>query len=97
MTSPKPSTKEVLTFAAAATAVVMTGYGLVGAGRVAIRVMRNPWVLAVAGIGALLLCTSAGSWAPAPKVLATGVREPTGGRNRHGRGTDRRRLARATG
>jgi hypothetical protein len=48
----------------AAMAAALTGYGLIGAGKAAIRGMRNPWVLAVAGIGALLLYTSVGSFAP---------------------------------
>lgn len=45
-------------------AVVLTGHGLVGAGKVAVRAARNPWVLTVAGIGALVLYTSVGLWAP---------------------------------
>jgi hypothetical protein len=48
----------------AAMATALTVYGFVGAGKAAIRAARNPWALTVAGLGALLLYTSAGSWAP---------------------------------
>lgn len=47
-----------------AMATALTAHGLAGAGKAAIRAVRSPWVLAVAGIAALLLYASAESWAP---------------------------------
>jgi hypothetical protein len=48
----------------AAVAAALTGHGLAARARPAIRAARNPSLLAVAGIGAVLLYVCAGTWLP---------------------------------
>ncbi|MBM0201954.1 hypothetical protein JNW90_01635 [Micromonospora sp. STR1s_5] len=48
---------------AAATLTSSAGYGLAGVGKLTVRAARNPWLVAIAGLGVLLLYQSAGSWA----------------------------------
>ncbi|MER7278014.1 hypothetical protein ABT369_26585 [Dactylosporangium sp. NPDC000244] len=61
--------------------VVLAGHGLVGAGRMAARAARNPWIVAAAALCTLLLGRYANGWVP---QLRTTWREGVTGRREYG-------------
>lgn len=66
------------TFEVVGAIVLLTGYALAGTAKLLGRAIQNPWALAAAGLGALLLYSSAEAWTP--RLRATWGRGAAGRR-----------------